>query len=230
MKSSSFAVLGLMVFSSLSLTACLMTRDEIADEEQRKAVQQQVSTLQKTSADEQSHYSEVTDDMRDLRGKVEVLDNRQNQQAKDLIAAQATQNQQLAETNKHITALQEEMQKLSNQVAYLTQEVVKLESAKPAPVAAAATPASGKADKGEAFKAAEENFGKKNYKQAILDYQKYRDSFPNGKKFPQATYKIGLAFKELGMKDEARSFFEEVQTKFPDNPLAKLAKDQLKAK
>jgi len=67
----------LMLSTTFALTGCLMTREEIADEEQRKAVQQQVSSLQKNTAETQNHYSEVSDEIRELRGRVETVENRQ---------------------------------------------------------------------------------------------------------------------------------------------------------
>ena len=79
------------------------------------------------------------------------------------------------------------------------------------------------------FQAAEAAFEKKAWKEAILDYEKYRKAFPKGKEFPAATYKIGVSFQELGMADEARAFYEEVIAKFPKGKDAKSAQARLKA-
>jgi len=219
----------LMLSTTFALTGCLMTREEIADEEQRKAVQQQVSSLQKNTAETQNHYSEVSDEIRELRGRVETVENRQTGYVKEREKLQSSVEAQLAELGKKQATLQEEMQKLNNQISFLTQELGKVAAAKAAAPAPAPV-AKGSDKKTDNYKLAEETFAKKDFKQAILEYQKYRENFPNGKRFANATYKIGLSFKALGMRDEAKTFFEEVQSKFPDTALAKLAKEQMKSK
>lgn len=72
-------------------------------------------------------------------------------------------------------------------------------------------------------------FAAKDWKGAVVIYQKYRDKYPKGKKFVEATYKIGICFKELKLKSEAKTFFDEVIEKFPSSPEAKKAKSQLKS-
>ena len=63
-----------------------------------------------------------------------------------------------------------------------------------------------------------------------MAYQKFRDQNPKNKKFAKATLKIGLAFNELGLKDEAKTFLEEVVAKFPQSEEAKQAKSKLHVK
>jgi TolA-binding protein len=91
----------------------------------------------------------------------------------------------------------------------------------------AGTSASGK--KADQFDVAEDLFAKKDWKRAILNYQKFRESNPRSKKVPEAIYKIGVSFQELGMKDEARTFFDEVIAKFPNSAEAKKARTRLKS-
>ena len=69
----------------------------------------------------------------------------------------------------------------------------------------------------------------KKWKDAIVVFSKYRDQFPKGKKYADATYKIGVCFQELGMKEEAKPFLEEVVAKFPGTSEAKKASFRLKA-
>jgi TolA-binding protein len=61
-----------------------------------------------------------------------------------------------------------------------------------------------------------------------LNYQKFREASPKSKKLSEATLKIGISFQELGMKDEARTFLEEVVSKYGSTPAAKVAKSHLK--
>ena len=72
-------------------------------------------------------------------------------------------------------------------------------------------------------------YGQKKWKEAIVAYQKYRENQPKGKFYAEATYKMGESFLALGMKDESKSFFEEVRVKYPKSPLAKKAEKQLKS-
>lgn len=208
----------------LSLSGCLMTRNEIEEVEQRKVVQQQVTTMQKTNADAQSRFTEVNEDLRAMSGRIEALENRITVLQKEKDKAQLLSDQQLAETNKKVLLLQEESQKLETQVAFLNQELVKVAAG--TTTAANAITSSGK--KEDQFQSGEDAMNKKEWREAILHFQKYRELYPKGKRYPNATFKIGQAFYELGMKDEAKTFFEEMVTKFPENPLAKQAKDRLK--
>ncbi len=213
----------LMAILTMTMSGCLMTRNDIEEVEQRKVVQQQVSTMQRTNADSQSRFTELNEDLRGMSGRIEDLENRIVTLQKEKEKSQLLSDQQLAETNKKVFLLQEEAQKLETQVAFLNQELVK--------VVAGTTSASNAVTSGkkeDQFQNGEEAFSKKEWREAILHFQKYRELFPKGKKYPQATYKIGQAFYELGMKDEAKTFFEEVTTKFPENPLAKQAKERLK--
>ena len=77
------------------------------------------------------------------------------------------------------------------------------------------------------YQKGEQLFKGSNWKSAILEYNKYRDNFPKGKKYAEATYKIGVCFQELGMGSEAKSFYAEVIEKFPKTKTAKSAKYRL---
>jgi TolA-binding protein len=78
------------------------------------------------------------------------------------------------------------------------------------------------------YETAEANFQKKAWKDAIVEYQKYRDRNPKGRHYSESTYKIGVCFQELGMRDEAKSFYSEVIAKFPKTKSADKAKIRLK--
>jgi TolA-binding protein len=77
--------------------------------------------------------------------------------------------------------------------------------------------------------AAAEMFSGKKWKDAAAAFQKYREAFPKGKAYSDATYKIGVCFQELGLKDEAKSFYDEVVAKFPKSKEAKKARIRLKS-
>ena len=222
-------VLGLVAFSS-----CLMTRDDVSEETERKAVVQQVSTLQKDHADQKMRTTELNEELRSISGRLESLENRATVATHEREKYAASNDAQMAEAQKKINLLQDEVQKLQNQVASLSQDIVKLESHPGSSKTATVNEKPADSDKGKGkvdhFALGDSSFKQKDYKQAIVEYQKYRDSFPSGKKFPAATFRIGVSFKELGMMDDAKTFFEEVQSKFPESPFAKMAKEQLKSK
>lgn len=68
----------------------------------------------------------------------------------------------------------------------------------------------------------------KQYKKAILDFSKFQEKHSSSKKLPQALLKIGQAFEGMGMKDDAKGFYQELIEKFPKSPEA--AKVKKKAK
>jgi TolA-binding protein len=210
----------------LNLTGCLKTRTDIGEEENKRSVQQQVSKLQKTNADTESRFSEMNDEIRSLNGKVESLEHKIQTNGQSRDKSQGQLEQQLAETNKRLLAVQEELQKVQSQVKMLGEELLKMGS-----VQAASAAVDGEAGKKtDILKLAESSFAKKNWRDAATYFEKYRETHPNGKKYGEATLKIGIAFQELGMKDDAKTFFSDVIEKYPNTPIAKQAKDRLKKK
>lgn len=204
-----------------SLTGCLVTRNEARESERRS--QDQVITLQKTNADQANRFSELDADLRGMNGRIEVLENRMQQ-----VQAQASSQQGMdaargAELEKRVTLLQEEIKRLSE---LLDATVMEVGALKAGAVAKVPEPTGKKGS----FEIAEDLFTKKEWRKAVLAYQRFRDENPKSKRFPKATLRIGQAFQELGMKDDAKTFFEEVIAKYPGSDEAKQAKTLLKKK
>ena len=65
------------------------------------------------------------------------------------------------------------------------------------------------------------------YEKAILEYQKVIENFPKGNKVPAALLKQGMAFTELGDKENARLIFKELVDRFPRSTEAKIATQKL---
>ncbi len=87
--------------------------------------------------------------------------------------------------------------------------------------------------KGEAYYAqaqtvADKKEKEKTLKQSILAYQRALES-PQSEKSDGALLKIGMAFEQLGFKEEAKVFYDELLTKHPKSPLVGDAKKKLKA-
>lgn len=78
------------------------------------------------------------------------------------------------------------------------------------------------------FYRAESHFQLKQYQKAILDYSKFTEKYTRSRRLPAALLKIGISFESLGMKDDAKGFFQELVDKFPKSPEAKKARPKLK--
>lgn len=223
LKMPSIFVVGL---SGLLLTGCLQTRNDVHDNEQRHVMQQQVTTLQKTNADVGNHFSDIEEEVRSLTGRVDVVENKMGQNNSGIESSLKSSQQQNVELNQKVATLQEALVKMDKQVDQLTAEIQTLKANQ---IAAARVESSAKqTSRKDNYEAGQEFFTKKDWKQAILQYQKYRDESPKGSHFADATYKIGVAFQELGMKDEARTFYDEVINKYPKSEEARRSRTRIK--
>ncbi len=213
-----------LAVTTLFLTGCLKTRNEVRDNEQRQVMQQQVVTLQKTNADVGNRFADLEEQMRNLNGRVDVVENRLGQNNSGVESALKSSQQQNMDLNQKVTLLQEALTKMERDIFALNAELQAVKADK----AAAHAEKSAKQTKKDVYEAGQEFFSKKDWKQAILNYQKYRDDNPKGGKFADATYKIGVSFQELGMNEEAKTFYDEVVGKFPKSEEARRAKIRLK--
>jgi TolA-binding protein len=205
------------------MTGCLKTRNEVRDSEQRNVMQQQVVNLQKTNADVGGRFSDLEEQMRNLNGRLEVVENRTERMSVGTEGIIKNSQQQAQDLNQKLALFQEALAKQERDIQSLSVEIqsLKTQHVSEAPAKAA------KSSKNY-LESAEDHFDKKEWKQAILNFQKYRDESPKGAKFAEATYKIGVSFQELGMKEEAKTFFEEVVAKASKSDAARKAKVRLK--
>lgn len=220
------SLISMFIATSFLLLGCetLMTRRDVRDVEQKRQIQDQVVTQQqRTNADINNRLSDVDSDLRAMSGRIEVLENKVGQQSQDRDKNKNNFEQQQEEQNKKIQILQETVIKLQDQLNTLSTEVGSAKSNQNENVSA------DKTSKKDYLELAEERFKEKDWKRAILNYQKFRDANPHHKKFAEATLRIGASFHELGMKDEAKSFYDEVIAKFPNSLEAKKAKIRLKS-
>lgn len=219
---------GLLVMFFLS--GCLKTRNEVSEADQKQVMQQQVTTLQKSNADVNSRFSDLEEQMRDLQGRVEVVEHKGGLSSQETETLKKMNVDQSTDLNKKMQMLQDGLTNLEKTVFQLNAEVNAMkteqataQAAAQAQAAAAQAEAAASEKKGSR-QIAEEYFEKKDWKKAILNYQKYRDENPKGKKVPDAIYKMGVCFQELGMKDEAKTFYDEVMSKYPSSDEARRAK------
>lgn len=211
---------------------CLQTRTEVKEIEQRQVMQQQVSTIQKNTADVSSRFVDIEEQMRTMNGRIEVVENQLQRENQQIQSHSKAHSEQLGEVNKKSELLQDSVVKMEQQIFTIQAELTKLRAEYAAlqvtNQAKAQTAVPAKPAK-STFDLAQEQFAKKDWKQAILSYQKYREENPKGKSIILATLRIGACFQELGLKDEAATFYKEILAKYPKSEEAKKAKTRLKS-
>lgn len=188
----------------------LKTREEMSAHEQKQIAQEQ--TIQQQRAQAETRQQEYDEQIRVMNSRIDNLTTTVQQlaQSKDDTAAH---EQKLREAqDQKIKALEEALVKQEAEIQALQKAREEALTPKKDPLAEA-----------------DEAFSKKDWKQAIVVYQAFRDKNPKSKKYAEVTFKMGQAFQELGMKAEAKSFYEEVVDKYPSSGEAKKAKSKLKA-
>lgn len=197
----------LFLLGLLSLVGCLKTRNDVREV-------QQTTTVQKTAADTSNRVEELQNVVRDLNGRIEQLENK-------LSNEQTTQQKQ---QSQRIEELQTTIKSLQQQVLALQDELTQVKTIASQPIQATATQVTEVPMPTEPYAQGEFLFKQHEWKKAILSYQKYREGNPKGKNIADATYKIGVCFQELGLKDEAKTFYDEVMSRFAKSNQAKKAK------
>ena len=228
----------ILLSACFAFTGCLKTVNDIRSEggdleEQKQTASQQraertrevvVKEVPKAAAT--ARLEEYDEQVRNLNGRMDALENHLAQNSAAAQGEKASVTEMAKYTDKKFSAYEEELKTLEAKLAELTAEVERLKSQ---PAAASAAPAANAAKSSKtAYDDAEELFSGKKWKEAIVNYQKYRDQNPKGKMYAESTYKIGVCFQELKMKDESKAFFEEVTAKFPSSKEAKKASVRLK--
>lgn len=227
---------GSLIFSFVSM-GCLQTRSEMKETEQRQTLQQQVVSLQKVNAESSVRFGEIDEQLRALTGKVDSLELKTSQRDPNMDSQLKITQATVIEQGQKIVLLQEELSKIGNQLIQISSDLKSLKGeGKFSGGLKKAT-----ASHSTSFDLAEDYFEKQDWKKAILNYEKFRDeqsassknNFANepglATKYSDATFKIGVCFQELGMGDEAKTFFEEVIVKFPKSAEARRAKKRLKS-
>lgn len=240
------------ITASLLLTGCLLkTRSELGATEQsgtysqknadnQMEAQQAIAGAAVTSENPAAMPDERDELIRTLNGRVEVLENTLETLQKDREAEKIQSEQRLA-------ALQEALVKLEKQFsgedekkpdsmgadAQSSDEIeAKIKADKKVDAKADAKVDAKIVDKKSdkklgPYETAQELFDDKEWKKAILNFHKYTDESPKGKFVADAKYKIGVCFQELGMKEEAMAYYEEVVANFQSTDAGKKSKVRL---
>jgi TolA-binding protein len=227
-KYQTTVILSGFLFVAALTTGCLKTRAELeaedsANQMERQTQRQQAAPYKEKAPPTAYRFEEYDQQMREFSGKIESVEA-QNTQLYNLMKAErenTAKEKQLQE--QKILALEEAIKKNEAALQQQAEIIAQLKAPPPTP----STTASGKVKNG--YEEGEELFNNRKWKEAIVSYQKYRDKNPKGKTYADATYKIGVCFQELGMKDEAKAFFDEVSEKYPKSKEAKKASFRMKS-
>lgn len=74
----------------------------------------------------------------------------------------------------------------------------------------------------------EANYAQQRYKDALTEFNKVLDNYPNSSKIPDAMLKIGYSYGEIGDKKQAKVVLDNILALYPDTTAARLAKKRIK--
>lgn len=213
------------------LTGCLRTRADLKKEASEpitvvenpdvKAVKSENMTPQEeqAAAVEKLKVDEVQDQMRELIGRLEVLEKDKEVAQFGSTEKQAKELETAKKMEERLLLYEQAISRLEQEVVTLKKQVVDLTTAK---VKKSSNVKKGPYELGTQF------LKQKKWKEAIYQYKKYLDKYPKGRRVAESTYYIGVSFQALGLKNEASHFYKEVVERFPKNKIASKAKVQLK--
>lgn len=214
---------------------------------QLEAQQSQVTNVASDTAVVNVTPEEKDELIRGLNGRVEVLENQLQTMTKE-------REEEKKQFEQKLTLLQEALVKLENEIHPPAMADDKSADKKSDAAVASVEPGmessddlarkekgvknekGTKAEKSDSKKsekklspleAGEEYFAKQDWKKAILSFNQYTDETPKGKHVPEAKYKIGVCFQQLGMKEEALAYFEEVAANYGSTDAGKKSKARL---
>lgn len=208
------------------LTGCLESFEHIREGTSSTKPKSKVSQMQVERAEEVARIDELEESLRLLRGEIEVAQNQIRQmEAADQAAAAVDEDQPMSakEVLQKLAIFEEALRSMESKMNSMDQEIQKL---KARPVAKAAAKSKVTESTGN-YGGAQQAFDRRDWKKAIVGYEKYRELNSKGRRYADATYKIGVCFQELGMKSEAKSFYQEVIAKYPGSNMSKKAKYRL---
>ncbi len=225
-----FSIIALL-FSSLG---CLQTRSDAGANYQSQVYRKKNVENQNAEAEIAVPKVDERDELiRALNGRVESMENQIQQLNKEKEASQATVNpdsQKIALLQDALAKMELQLQKLEGEKEHALNKKssdANLNIKKDVKDTSAASTVSEK--KQSTYVVGEDLFQKKEWKKAILSFQTFVEESPKSKLAPEAKYKIGVCFQELGLKDEASAFYEEVLAQYPKTESGKKAKIRLSA-
>ena len=245
-RNRSLIVLGTTFILAISQTACLKTRAQLREEggdsgepsgqSAAASANAKVSDLQP-----QGGYAldEMKGEMTRLQGRLEDLERQQKQNAanpagpnKDDVKKLETRIVELEQAQANMLDAIKKIQETPVAAADPSELIEKGRNQIEAgnnegaveTLTAALKTAKGKKAEEATFLRGEAHFAAKDYKKAIVDYSKFPEKYTRSSNMPKALLRIGTCFDALGMKEDAKGFYQELVEKYPKSPEAKKAK------
>jgi tol-pal system protein YbgF len=69
----------------------------------------------------------------------------------------------------------------------------------------------------------EVRYASRNYREALVEFEKVLQRFPNSDKTPDTLYKLAMCWRRLGAEERAREYFKRLRSQFPNSEAAGLA-------
>jgi TolA-binding protein len=233
-----------IVFIVALFTGCLRTRSEVGELNQTNTYGQKIADNQ--MAEQQGQSSQRPDPsvsisvpdekdelIRGLNGRVEVLENQLQTMNKEREDEKKQYEQKLVLLQEAITKLENDMnppadtednKAVKNDEMQSSDDLAKAKNPK---TTVNATDKKLDTKPANPLTAGEEFYANQDWKKAILSFHQYTDETPKGKHVPEAKYKIGVCFQQLGMREEAMAYFEEVAANFGSTDAGKKSKSRL---
>lgn len=211
------------------LTGCLKTRSQLKGDTGGNMRTDASGTYvagkmgQQQRAQIDSRFFEIDRDFRELYGKIELLDKKiedsKNQTATtSSMPAAAASDDKVKALEKRISTLEEAMLSLDKKIT----ELSKKKDPNSASIRTPLQKAKGPYGRGEIL------FEQGKFEEAIASYDEYRRKFPKGRRYAQATLKMGIAFQKLKMNNDAKAFYHEVIQRYPNTRVSVRAEANLK--
>lgn len=226
-------------------SSCLRTRSQVRDTPQD--TQNEIEgNIQPVSSQDDYVIEEMKSEIVRLTGRISLLEQSAN--------GDPTQPGDEEARKKELTSLKDRMAEIENTQVMILTKLRKLEGRVPTPEATSYYQKGKKLYQQKKYEAAIESlteylntkdkkypqsatyyraesyYATKQYKKAIIDFSRFPEEFKKSRRLPEALYKIGLSFEGLGMKNDAKAFYQELVDNFPKSKQAKKARRKLKKK
>ncbi|MGB9735843.1 MAG: tetratricopeptide repeat protein [bacterium] len=263
-------ILSFLIFAGLIMSGCIRTSEdirldnelnelkktvEINNQQLNNKIDKEVQSIRDSQVNLLSKLENNSNDIRDLRNRLDILQHRLNNLKQDLDLFTTTGGTLNTSIEQRLSALETSMTAVeawmsfsraygNRAVSHSTETSVKKHPV-PGIDDAIRLFKEGKfedarhiferyANTGSPIEKARATFylgeiayREKDYKQAIANYGTIVEKYPDSPLITSAYYMIGKSFVNLGDKKKAKLFFEELVTRYPKDRLSKSAKIEL---
>lgn len=228
---------------AIALSGCLKTRSQIKDDD-RGEIQAQPPARVDDSKAQQYAIEEMKSELSRISGKVEDIEKERREEAesKDRVTRDDLKrlDARLAEFEQAQANIIAEIKRLDAGLSQVDQ-VDLFEKGKKAYKAGEHEDAlklfaqylrapNGKFVEEARFLRGEVYFELQDCRKAVAEYTPFQEKFQASKFAPKAFLRMGLCFEQMGMKNDAKLFFQELVDKYPKSPEAKSAQKKLSSK